>query len=305
MLDPQLQAFLLTHYPIQSVRSASPLATKGQRQALRLETDRGDFVLKISDPGRAEAVVASDTGILAFLEAQDFPAPRLLRTRDGQAYLRCGDGYLHLYAYLPGEHPRPRTAFMQQAGRMLARLHSLPGEDYGLESGYTPAAMITEVRGYLERALATSQRELALGLLRRLEALPCFDFLPRGLIHTDPYLVNWVEAADGSLTLIDWDDAGLGIPLLDVGYWLAHLTTYPRHEARRWGVEETGEITYRPDWGRDFLTAYEEIRPLSPLEHELLRGAAQLSGLVYVWDWETERLIEDSVVRLEMVEKIC
>ena len=302
MSELEITAFLLAHYPFQTIRLGERLATKGQRQALLLQTEQGPYVLKISEPGRSEMTVRSDTGILSYLEKHGYPAPRLLQTLDGRDYLPYGDCFLHLYAYLAGQHPLPSKSFMEKAGRMLAQLHNLPSEAYGRESSYTPRGIVEEVRGYFQRAQQTDQCTMAEDLLDRLDRLPSFDHLPRGLIHTDPYLVNWLEDPAGALTLIDWDDAGVGIPLLDVGYMVANLTTYPRHEAQRWGVEQTGQITWREDWGRAFLAAYQEIHPLTGMERALLPAAIQLSVLAYMWDWDRQCLTEDNMVRLEIVE---
>ncbi len=303
-LSAELTTLLHRNYPISSFTVLDHLATKGQREALLLDSDRGRLVLKISDPGREEKVVQSDTGILAFLGEHDFPAPRLLFTNNGGMYLPYRDAYIHVYAYLEGEPPRPETGFFERAGGVLAHLHSLPAEAYGRDSGYTPEGIEVEVRGYLHRALQSNQKAMAEALLGYLDRLPSFAGLPRGLIHTDPYLVNWLQTPSGELALIDWDDAGVGVPLLDVGYAVAHLTTYPRHEAKRWGVPFVGSgvFTNRPEWAHEFLRGYEAVRPLTPLEHEMLLPAAQLSALAYVWDWDSETLYPGGIERVAGIE---
>jgi Ser/Thr protein kinase RdoA (MazF antagonist) len=303
-LDPELTSLLTRNYPISPFTPVSRLATKGQREALLLETALGRFVLKITDPRRDEKTVQSDTGILSYLGRHDFPAPRLLFTKNGGMYLPYRDSFIHLYAYLEGEPPMPGMQFFERAGRILARLHCLPAEEYGRESGYTPEGIAGEVRGYLRQALQSDQKSTAEVLLDHLDRLPSFAGLPRGLIHTDPYLVNWLRNPAGDLALIDWDDAGVGVPLLDVGYAVAHLTTYPRHEAQRWGVPfvSQGGFTSRADWAHEFLRGYEAVRPLAPAERAMLLPAAQLSVLAYVWDWDTQRLFPGGIERVRIVE---
>jgi len=65
----------------------------------------------------------------------------------------------------------------------------------------------------------------------------------------------------GGLTLVDWDDAGIGISLLDVGYVVAHLCTFLPGDRARWGVRGSGEIVWRPDWALSFLDD-KEVQPV-------------------------------------------
>ncbi|MBE0699708.1 MAG: phosphotransferase [Anaerolineaceae bacterium] len=301
IIEADLSALISQEYPFTFQHVIKTLPTKGKRASMLLETNLGLYVVKISDPGRDEEIIQSDTGILAFLGGYDFPAPQLLRTQNGERYLAYKDAFVYLYGFLDGKPPKPCNALFEKIGHILARLHSLSAGVFGRDSSYTPEGIIEEMYAYSIRARSTDQAVLAGEILNRLDRLPSFSSLPRGLIHTDPYLDNWLESSRGELTLIDWDDAGIGVPLLDVGYAVANLSTYPVHEAQRWGVPVTGEITFREDWARIFLKAYEEVRPLSVLERELLPAAMQLS--IYFWDWDTKRLIEDSFARLKILEQ--
>lgn len=299
----ELIRWIEQNYPLTNIAPRGALATKGLREAHVVEASQGSYVVKLTEPGRAEEVIRADTGALGFLEAHGFPAPRLLRARRQEVYLPWQDRFVYLYRYLEGKHPTPALDFMRRAGKILARLHCLPADGFAIESGYTPQAILGEVERCLNQALEGEQRALAEKLLERAQTFPDLGGLPRGVIHTDPYLVNWIEDRNENLFLIDWDDAGVGVPLLDVGYCAIHLSTYPRHEALRWGVPAAGNITCRKDWAYAFLAGYQSARPLSRAERELLPAAMELSVLAYVWDWDAQRLIEENIERAQLARE--
>jgi len=296
--------FLSEHYKVTNSYILRKLQTKGERSALLLKADEGVYVVKISDPNRPEKTVQSDTGILSYLEIYEFAAPRLLLTRYGKGYLPYQSSYLYLYGYIEGEHPTPGIEFMKQVGKQLANLHRIPHSSYNKFSSYYPTQILREVRSFLVQALDTDQRIMAVDLIKQVDSFPSFDSLPRSLIHTDPYIVNWIEDRSGKFFLIDWDDAGIGIPLLDVGYGVAHLSTYPRHEAERWGVPVMGQITWREDWSRTFFDAYNSVRPLSSEELKLFPFSIKLSFLAYIWDWDMQRVIPENYERMQIFNRI-
>lgn len=301
-MQTEVIQFIDQHYALDQLEIEADLTTWGQRKALLLNARQGRYVVKICEAGRSESVVQSDVGILAYLAKYAFPAPHLLKTRAGEDYLAYGDSFLHIYTFIEGRHPRPDPDFMYRAGQCMARLHNLPYDGYGKASTYQPAALIDEVKASLNRALTTDQRELAFELLQDVDALPAFEGLPVGLIHTDPYLVNWISDNAGQLYLIDWDDAGIGLPLLDAAYCVANLSTYPRHEAERWDVPVEGSITWRKDWAGVFLEGYQSERRLGERERQLFAAAIKLNVLAYIWDWSAERIIEGNVERMRLLE---
>jgi hypothetical protein len=225
-------------------------------------------------------------------------------------------------------------------GGLLARLHSLPvggevpaassGAEGRLavpESGYRPEQNLPGLRDALRQVdsfigeagplTPREQRAIVPELLELIERFPSFDRLPRGIIHSDPYFVNLIETPAASsgveappavpandLYLIDWEDGGVSYPLLDVGYVLAHLVTFTPRDRAVWGVPgpESGP-NWRPDWGREFLDAYQAVRPLTAEEQRLLPDAIRLNFMEYIPNWGTSELILDNYLRMKMVEE--
>jgi Ser/Thr protein kinase RdoA (MazF antagonist) len=303
MQYPSLITFLNEHYP-GPLEIEARLATNGQREAYRVRGPGGLYVAKLTDPGRAEQTVRADVGTPAFLAQQGFPAPRPVAARGGQLYLPYGDRFAYLYEYLPGEHPSLQHSFYIRLGSLLARLHALPWEGSGVpESGYRPPEMLQSLRESLQVVAPPEQRALLPELLERIECFPDFSGLPRGIIHSDPYLVNLIEAPGGELWLIDWEDGGISYPLLDVGYVLAHLCTFSARDRTRLGLPGPAEgVLWRPDWSEAFLQSYQAVRPLTPAEQALLPDAIRLSFLVYLPMWGTQELVMDNYLRMKMLE---
>ncbi len=307
MILEELLVNILRQYPaLDGFRVEECLKTSGQRRAYLLNSAAGRFVLKITDPQRAEEVVKCDTGILEYLGEVDFPSPRLIHTRSGQAYLPLEDRFLYVSAYLPGKHPKATPEYYSKLGQLMARLHSLPFPAEMRRSQHRPKGLLEEVRGQLNQAMGgdAEQRWMAEQGLKRVEAFPDFSGLPEGIIHTDPYFVNVLEDGAGSLALIDWEDGGISYPLMDVGY-IGHLVTFLAHDRQNWQVSGEGEITFKPEWAQLFLRAYQQARPLNALERELLPAAIQLNFLMYLWDWDRQRLIPENFRRMQWLEEFA
>jgi aminoglycoside phosphotransferase (APT) family kinase protein len=125
---------------------------------------------------------------------------------------------------------------------------------------------------------------LGAGLAARLAESP----IARAPVHGDFY-DDQVLVADAGVVLLDFDAAGLGNPLLDVGNFLAHLT------ARR--GERSRDI---------FLDAYAAVRPAVTEDAPLFEAAALLRiGITpFRWlmpDWpdEAQRRVQLAATRLE------
>jgi Ser/Thr protein kinase RdoA (MazF antagonist) len=99
--------------------------------------------------------------------------------------------------------------------------------------------------------------------------------LPEALVHGDAWPGNAVQPQAGPVMLIDWDTAGLGLPVLDLGNCLAecHLNSnLPPDQPQAWLV--------RPDAHRIAAVAsgYREVRELTAAERELLPEAVRFGA---------------------------
>ncbi|MEW6281296.1 MAG: glutamate--tRNA ligase family protein, partial [Candidatus Eremiobacterota bacterium] len=138
------------------------------------------------------------------------------------------------YRRVPGQVPRAVDG--AALGKALARLHAVP-----------PPAGIPRVRchprwllhdaadgiysflGWRKSAGLPPEPaldRLADRVLRREQEWPGWSFEP-ALLHLDPRIGNLIDRSDGELTLVDWEQAGVGDPALDVA-WAMTFNEVPR-----------------------------------------------------------------------------
>jgi homoserine kinase type II len=303
-MDMRLFPLLRTQYGLESVQVVQKLVTSGHREAYLLQTELGRLVLKITDPDRPEEVVRSDVAVLDTVAQFDFPAPRPVFTREKRLYLPLENRFFYIYHFVEGKKPLPSASMLSNCGALLATLHTLPVDETARTSLHRPAYLLTEVKEWLNAAPDTpAQQRMAREMLATIAAFPSFEELPESLIHTDPYFVNLVDGADGRLYLIDWEDAGVSFPLIDVGY-VGHLCTYLPHDRLNLGLSGDEAITWRPDWAQAFLDGYQAVRPLSRREQELFPWAVRLNYLMYIWDWDERRIIPENYQRMQLLEEL-
>ena len=161
-----------------------------------------------------------------YLEQRDYPAPRLLRTRDGSPVATFENWMGFLVSYVEGTLLDFSAHGLIQLGARLALLHTLSEQIQSevpqlLDSRLYPRQIVLPdtskaFAGRLPLALSTFY-EHSISTLATLQQTPS---LPITLIHGDCWPHNAVLATDGQVTLIDWDCAGLGPAILDLGYLL-------------------------------------------------------------------------------------
>jgi len=176
------------------------------------------FVLRRweSDLDRQEEVtraVASETAILTALERSDLPAPRLVGSTTDAAHA----GPAVLMTQVPGQvhlMPRDRERWLQQMARMLPRIHALDIDASPFESWLD--------RSRLLRLSDASRPDIwsavvAVVAEERQPTHTCF-------IHRDYQHFNLLWSGEQLTGVIDWVQASVGPPDIDVGHCRLNLT---------------------------------------------------------------------------------
>ena len=171
------------------------------------------------------------------LEAAGYPAPRVIRTHSGDRVGLDGGWLTLATSFVEGPVIRPSLAQLRMLGAALGRLHALDvagergggpaGERGGVLAGepgraswYPEAAIpatlarLDAVEGLIPeelRDLYAQFRQTALTVQAGLSSLP------RGMVHGDAWPGNAVQSGPDTVTLIDWETGGLGLPVLDLG----------------------------------------------------------------------------------------
>ncbi len=181
----------------------------------------------------------AQAGTLDCLEAAGYPAPRLIRTHSGDPVGLDGAWLTLATSFVEGPVIRPSLAQLRMLGVALGRLHALdvagepgrcvcgggrPGGGLAGEPGrasWYPEAAIPATLARLDAVEALVPEELRdlYAQLRQtaLTVQAALSSLPRGMVHGDAWPGNAVQSGPDTVTLIDWETGGLGLPVLDLG----------------------------------------------------------------------------------------
>ena len=187
----------------------------------------------------------AQAGTLDCLEAAGYPAPRVIRTHSGDPVGLDGAWLTLATSFVEGPVIRPSLAQLRMLGEALGRLHALDvaGEPGGGAAGERGGRLAGERGGGLagEPGRASWYPEAAIpATLARLDAVEALvpeelrdlyaelrqttltvqaglSSLPRGMVHGDAWPGNAVQSGPDTVTLIDWETGGLGLPVLDLG----------------------------------------------------------------------------------------
>lgn len=206
----ELLNVIRNNWNLHNVEITDTLQQSGERIVYKVLSDEGYYVFKASAGSKSRSQIEKDTAIFSYLEAHDFPAPRLLVTKAGTNFAEYGNQFLYALNFIEGERLESSEASYSQLGKLTADLHKLA--DYGVHTDFKASVVIKEM---IEKNKVYPIGDEYDALLKN---LPDFDSMPQGLIHTDIGLNNAIRRSDRQVVLIDWDDAGIGTRILDIGF---------------------------------------------------------------------------------------
>lgn len=210
------------------------------------------------------------TATLDWLASCGYPAPRVVATRTGEPVGVAGVWLTWATTYLPGPPLAPGGGGLDLLGEALGRLHALNVADAAMgKASWHPDAAIRDALRRLdavESLLPDDWRPMHAEGRRTLLALQRAA-LPMTAVHGDAWPGNVIRTGDAQVTLIDWENSGLGLAVTDLGHCLleCHLDPgLPGTEPSAWLI--------RPDEARiaAVLTGYCRRRRLDDFERDLL-----------------------------------
>jgi Ser/Thr protein kinase RdoA (MazF antagonist) len=215
----------------------------GDADAAEAPLPRLPWVLRLYGAGRPTTGLEAQARVLQLLERRSYPAPRVVKAMDGVAVsafdAETGRHPVLVTTYVAGEPTRFALPSLRAHGGMVGRLHALmpllPGmpematDDHaasGEPDGIRPAGMLPD--GEIAASLSWLdgvRGQMPAALRRQYEAMEAachglyrFPDTPRVLIHNDCHHWNSVATPDGRVVLIDWEGAGLGPAVIDLGF---------------------------------------------------------------------------------------
>jgi Ser/Thr protein kinase RdoA (MazF antagonist) len=239
------------------------------RGIYRVEDVHGDqWVLRMLQRPATATAFAETAVILRWLATQGYPAPQVLPTTSQQLVGIYDDWVMLAVSYVPGALVRVVPGELERMAERAAQLHLLPIE-------HIPIPRISRCHpdtiALAANRLATHGKQLP-GAFRPLahELYKSMDILQQELpsklclTHGDCNHTNAIVAESGDVTLIDWDNVGPGVPLLDLGTLL--LVAHFRFDE---------PLLIEPDAQtiQAILAGYQSLRPLNQWERGALLHA--------------------------------
>ena len=157
--------------------------------------------------------VGLETAILAQLEGTDIPAPRVIGSITDAAL----GGPAILMMRMPGRvhlMPRDRERWLRQMAQMLARIHALALDGKPFESWLDRSQLSPPPDASRPAVWRQAIARLAEG---RPAARTCF-------LHRDYQHFNMLWSGERLTGVVDWSEACLGPPEVDVGHCRLNLT---------------------------------------------------------------------------------
>lgn len=219
--------------------------------------------------------------LLLFFEQQHYPAERIVFTVEQTTIVNVSNWHLLMTTFLVGiplDYVPPTFSLL---GAVVGRLHALQSS-----LTYVPsqASMLPSGElAFAQQQLDTIASRLPRPYIARYEwlenALLSIDrgaSLPMTLIHNDCHPGNALVTAPGHVILLDWEGAGMGPAILDVGFLLVNCD-------RKAPWEPLSTRSSHPDEGllQAVIEGYCQYHQLTTDELNYLPDAIRFRSLVF------------------------
>lgn len=246
-----------------------------------------EVLLKISND-KTIPQLENEQRILQVLKKYKYDySPRAFETIAGKPIYTHKDFYGVVFPFIKGEAPKVATkSILSQMGETLAKLHTLEihAEDLDLIRPHDLVGF-----GGMNIYDYTIQKDAAKDFCdafnrtfpNKLLDLP-YDIFPAGIIHGDLYLDNSLFQNDKLQTFIDFEQAGRGRFILDLGIAISGSCL----DSSR----ESVDLAFM----KDFIAGYETHRKMLAIEKEYL-NVAVLVGFFSIALWRIKRFYEGNL----------
>ncbi len=281
--------------------------THGEKYVFQVQRELApDWIMRVyptPDPpsNRDQALALAD--ILAFLEYQQYPAERIVCTIDGMLTFRIDHWQILITTYLglPIQEWQPASStttqtdtstqpdlqLLYQAGALLAKLHSLDlrtmnGELFN-RLGLQPASELAAASGWLtdiQGNLPAHLQEEYAHLMARIQQVSRFDKCQQTIIHGDCHLGNLIVTPTNGHVFVDWEAAGRGAAVTDLGLLLSSCVQSFNDKLNRAVINA-------------IIDGYCTYRTMSQVERDLLADAIRFRILVTLAGAFEERIRPD------------
>jgi Ser/Thr protein kinase RdoA (MazF antagonist) len=196
------------------------------RGIYRLRDEEGqEWVLRALHDREGAATFQQASTFLQWLQHRGYPAPQVCVTLDQQLVGVIDEWSFLLISFIPGTVLAPLPADLRQLGARVGQLHALGDIPVSLlhRSRCHPEQIASQTVVQLKQAIAAVPsrfRPMLEELHSAMFAIVSGAIKGNAVTHGDPWYLNAVKTNDARVILIDWDNVGMGLPVLDLGYLL-------------------------------------------------------------------------------------
>lgn len=248
--------------------------------------DDTNILLKISNDKTLEQLTNEQT-ILQVLEKYKYQfSIHPFKTISGKPIYQHNGHYGVLFPFIDGVPPEVTKNSCKQVGKALAALHSLEIKKEDLDSirshtlvGYGGMS----VYEYCESENVPHDFEQTFNAIfpDKLQKIP-YDIFPVGIIHGDLYYDNSLFCGPEMACLIDFEQAGRGRFILDLGIAISGTCLNDKRD------------NISMELMASFLEGYQQARKLLSIEKEYLKSAI-LVGFFSIGLWRIKRFYEGNL----------
>lgn len=263
-------------------------------------SDGSTWIARVFPAARSPDAVREDAELLAWLRGAGIPAerpaaPDPVSVHEGQAVLvtECA----------PGRQPPAGPASSERLGVLLARIHTLPADappanrPGGAWHHLLFDATVADELAAAATLLHDARHRVPPGgeadyerLHEALDSARVPPDLPTGVVHPDFVPRNLLQAADGSLTVVDWSGAGLGARLVSLGCLLWSVAGHgPSLDAAARGY--ASKVAVEPA-ELDHLPAAMAVRPAVLACWTFATGRSSVTDAAAWWANEHRKLLK-------------
>lgn len=245
-----------------------------------------EVLLKISNDKTVEQL-ANEQSILKVLEKYKYPySLHPFETIQGKPIYQHDGLHGVVFPFVDGLPPKISHSMCSQVGGALGKLHSLEIHKEDLEIvrphtmvGYGGISIYEyTLRGSAPKDFVDAFNEI---FPERLQNIP-YDVFPVGIIHGDLYYDNSLFKNGNLETLIDFEQAGRGRYILDLGIAISGSCLNASSDSLDKNLIEA------------FLTGYQAERQMLAIEKEYL-DTAILVGFFSIALWRIKRFYEGNL----------
>ncbi len=238
------------------------------------------WILRVVEDASKDTLVELGR-LLMFFEQNNYAAERIIVTSEQEALSSAGNWHFCMTTFLAGTPLDASPAALRLLGASLGQLHALKPllTSTPPQAGMLPAGELAFAQRQLiaiAPLVPGQYRQQYEYLETALSSIVHGTDLPTTLIHNDCHPWNALLTAPDKVTLFDWEGAGMGPAVLDIGFLLANCD-------RKAPWEPLARAPFHPDEERlrSVVEGYAQYHQLSTRELDYLPHAIRFRSLVF------------------------